>query len=300
MEKQLFTNEIILSWLQYFADNTPIDLEQIKMMDITKRNKNLIPTVESHRAVLAFMEAGDPEIFYHMWNAGLGDCEVWYNEGSTPDGPIKHDKVSDMINRGINESAGMLVVNPNSRNTYKMGMDNLNFRKDSGRVGSEVRSIILNKMEIAREDTVCVIGGESMAIEAAFQASEGTVIAVEYNHRNRDAMQDNIAYFDLRNMKVVDHVDEETFKDYPTPSVAFMVASASMEQEIQCLLKLNPMMNLVIYTLDLSVAGSMRGILEANGIKEAEVIQVAVSKLNSKNAFEVQPAPWIISGRAEA
>lgn len=67
MEKQLFTNEIILSWLQYFADHTPIDLEQIKMMDITKRNKNLIPTVEAHKAVLAFMEAGDAEIFYHMW-----------------------------------------------------------------------------------------------------------------------------------------------------------------------------------------------------------------------------------------
>ncbi|MEY8366731.1 hypothetical protein AALA22_13920 [Anaerovoracaceae bacterium 41-7] len=59
-------------------------------------------------------------------------------------------------------------------------------------------------------------------------------------------------------------------------------------------------MNLVIYTLDLSVAGAMRGILEANGIKEAEVIQVAVSKLNAKNAFDVQPAPWIITGKAES
>ena len=64
MKEQLFTNDIILSWLQYFAENSPIDLEQIKMMDITKRNKNLIPTVESHPAVLAFMEAGDEEIFY--------------------------------------------------------------------------------------------------------------------------------------------------------------------------------------------------------------------------------------------
>ena len=64
MKEQLFTNDIILSWLQYFAENSPIDLEQIKMMDITKRNKNLIPTVESHKAVLAFMEAGDEEIFY--------------------------------------------------------------------------------------------------------------------------------------------------------------------------------------------------------------------------------------------
>lgn len=300
MEKQLFTNEIILSWLQYFAENTPVDLEQIKMMDITKRNKNLIPTVESHKAVLAFMEAGDPEIFYHMWNAGLGDCEVWYNEGSQPVGEIKHDKVSDMINRGINESAGMLVVNPNARNTYKLGLDSLNFRQGSSRrLGSEIRSVILGKMHISHEDTICVINGESIAIEAAFMASEGTVIAVEYNQKERDAMEDNIGYFDLRNVTVVDHVDEAALKDMPIPSIAFLVASASMEQEIECLLKLNPLINIVVYTLDFVVAGNMRSLFERYGIKEAEVIQIAVSKLGPKNAFDLQPAPWIVSGKAE-
>ena len=30
MEQQLFTNEVILSWLQYYAKNTPIDLEKGK------------------------------------------------------------------------------------------------------------------------------------------------------------------------------------------------------------------------------------------------------------------------------
>lgn len=299
MEKELFSNEIILSWLQYFADNTPIDLEQIKMMDITKRNKNLIPTVEAHKAVLAFMEAGDPEIFYRMWHAGLGDCEVWYNEGSSPTGPIKHDKVSDMINRGINDSAGMLVVNNKARNTVKIGLDGLNFRKDSRKVGSEVRSVVLSKMQIAREDTVCVIGGESMAIEAAFLASEGTVIAVEYGRKEREAMEDNMSYYDLRNMVVKDHVDDDAFKGLPVPDTAFVVASASMEQEIAFLLRKNPMINIVVYTLDLGVAASMRGILEDLGIRDAEVIQMAVSKLSNKNVFEVQPAPWIISGKAE-
>ena len=35
------------------------------------------------------------------------------------------------------------------------------------------------------------------------------------------------------------------------------------------------------------------------GIKDTEVIQVSVSRLNSKNSFEQQPAPWIISGKAD-
>ena len=300
MENHLFTNEIILSWLQYFMQNTDVDLERVKILDITRKNKNLIPTVESHHAVLVFSEAGNMDIFYRMWNAGLGECEVWYNEGSEPGGEICHNKVSEMINRGINASAGMLVLNANARNTYKIGMDNINFRRGSIRyVGSEIRAVILNKMAVGRQDDICVISGESIAIEAAMIASEGTVLAVEYKNEDRDTLRENSEYFGLQNIEIIDHVDVETMKGQPVPSLVFLVASASMEQELECLLQLNPKLNIVIYTLDLGVAGSISGILEKMGVRDIEVIQVAVSKLNSKNSFEQQPAPWIISGKAD-
>jgi precorrin-6Y C5,15-methyltransferase (decarboxylating) len=45
MENRLFTNERILSWLQYFSDNTEIDLERVKMLDITRKNKNLTSSI---------------------------------------------------------------------------------------------------------------------------------------------------------------------------------------------------------------------------------------------------------------
>ena len=41
MEKQIFTNEVILSWLQYYAKNTTIDLEHVKIIDITKKNNGI-------------------------------------------------------------------------------------------------------------------------------------------------------------------------------------------------------------------------------------------------------------------
>ena len=127
MEKQIFTNEIILSWLQYYAKNTTIDLEHVKIIDITKKNKNVIPTVESHKTTMVFTNAGIDDIFYRLWNAGLGECEVWYNDGSEPDGPILNSQVKDMINRGINASAGMLIVNPNARNTALFSMWEVRF-----------------------------------------------------------------------------------------------------------------------------------------------------------------------------
>ena len=56
MTNRMFGNSQILAWLQYYSDNTQIDLERVKILDITRKNKNLIPTVESNDAVLVFTE----------------------------------------------------------------------------------------------------------------------------------------------------------------------------------------------------------------------------------------------------
>ena len=299
MDNRLFGNTHILTWLQYYADNTQVDLEKVKILDITRRNKNLIPTVESNDAVLVFTEAGHPDIFYRMWDVGLGECDVWYNVGSEPEGPICHNKVKEMIDRGINASAAMLILNPNARSTYKIGMRNSSFSKGSIHyVGSEIRSVILNKMHVSYGDNVCIISGESIAVEAAILASEGNIIAVEYNQSDRRTMGENIHQFGLNNITIIDHVTDETVKDLPVPTLTFLVASASMEQEIQCMLRLNPHMEFVVYTLDFRCAASLPALFEQYGIGETEVIQVSVSKLTSRNTFQTEPAPWIVSGHA--
>ena len=71
-EKQVFSNDSILAWLTYYAEQTSVDLQKVKILDITRKNKNLIPTVEANNATLVFTEAGHPDIFYRMWTAGLG------------------------------------------------------------------------------------------------------------------------------------------------------------------------------------------------------------------------------------
>ena len=296
MEEYIFNNANILSWLQYFADNTGVDLEHVKILDITRKNKNLIPAVEAHRSVLVFTEAGHPDIFYRMFNAGLGECKVVYNEGSEPSGEIKESKVSDMIDRGINASAGMLILNPNARSTVKFGMDNRTLAYGSVHyVGSEIRTVILSKMRLNEGKNVCVISGESIAVEAAIYDGEGTVIAVEYNSNDRATLEDNVGQFGLNNVTIIDRVDKDSMKDLPVPDVTMLVASASMENEMKCLLELNPKMEFVIYTLDFIVAASMPEICKKLGIDEPDIIQISVSKLNSKHTYNTEPAPWLIT-----
>lgn len=300
MSDAIFSNNSIISWLQYFSSQTDIDLEHVKLLDITKKNKNIIPTVEAHRCVLVFTEAGHADIFYRMYNAGLGECKVIYNEGSEPVGEIKENLVAQMIDRGINASAGMLILNPNARSTMKFGMDNRAFSKGSVQyVGSEIRSVILSKMQIEEGKNLCIISGESIAVEAAIMNGEGSIIAVEYNKNDREALEDNVDRFGINNVTIIDHVDAESMKDLPVPDVTMLVASASMEQEMETLLALNKDMEFVIYTLDFVVAASMLDICKKFDMPDPEVIQITVSKLTSKHLFNTQPAPWLITCRGE-
>ncbi|HYE69131.1 MAG TPA: hypothetical protein VEA58_11010 [Anaerovoracaceae bacterium] len=296
MERTMFTNEIILSWLQYFSQNVDINLSKLKMLDITGKNKNLIPTIMSNRAVLVFTDAGHPDIFYSMWDAELGDCEVWYNEGSDPSGEIKHDKILSMINRGINASAAMLILNPNAATNYQIGIENNRFSYGSVHyVCREVRTIIMNRLHLEDQDNVCIISGESIAVEAAMFIAEGNVIAVEYDSRDRKTMEENIAKFGLNNVIVVDSLQDGTLDKLQVPNKAFIVATPRIDSEIKSLLAMNPAMEFVIYTLDFEILSSLTALFRENGLERTDAIHAVVSRVNSKNMIEPFPDPWLIS-----
>ena len=299
MEQTMFSNEVILSWLQYFSQNVDINLAKLKMLDITGKNKNLIPTVMTNRAVLVFTDAGHPDIFYDMWNSELGDCEIWYNEGSDPSGEVKHDKVSDMINRGINASAAMLILNPEAATNYQVGLENSRFSCGSVQyVCREVRAVIMNKLNPGDQDNICIISGESIAVEAAMVAAEGSIIAVEYDRHDRNTMKCNIEKFGLNNVVIVESLAEGILAGLPVPNKAFIVASPRIDSEIKNLLAVNPAMDIVIYTLDFEILTSLPALFRENGLERTEAIHTAVSRVNSKKMMEPFPAPWIVSAKS--
>jgi precorrin-6Y C5,15-methyltransferase (decarboxylating) len=298
LESAVFTNEVIISWLRYFSQNLDFSLAKVKILDITGENKNLIPAIMCNRAVLVFSDAGHPDVFYDMWNAELGDCDIWYNEGSEPSGELKHDKLSDMIDRGINASAAMLVMNPGAATNYHIGMDNRRFSFGSVQyVCREVRAVIMNKLNLGDKDNICIISGESIAVEAAMITSEGSVVAVEYDLRDRNTMRENVEKFGLNNVAVVESLEEASLRELPPPDLAFIVASVRAGDEIKRLLDLNPAINFVFYTLDFEILNSLPALFRENGLTRTEAIHIEVSRINSKNIAEPFPAPWLISAR---
>ena len=295
----IFSNESILAWLKYFSDNTDIDLSSIRILDITGDNKNLMATVQGNRSVLVFTDGNHPEVFYNMWDNGMGDCEVWYNEGSEPAGPMKHNLLSEMIDRGVNVSAAMLINNPDAHTGYRTGLDNSMFSPGSIRyVAPEIRAVIMNKLNLDEADNVCVVSGESIAVEAAIAARRGQVVAVEYKDGDYQTMEENVLRFGLRNVQIVSGM-EGWSRHWPVPDVAFLVASPKLDMELQTLVQVNPKVRVVIYTLEFNYMSRIRGMLWANGIKHTEIMQLEVSKVGRRDEIEVQPAPWIFSGQAD-
>lgn len=294
----IFNNESILAWLKYFSDHTDIDLSAIRILDITGDNKNLMATVQANRSVLVFTDGNHPEVFYNMWDNGMGDCEVWYNEGSEPEGTMKHNLLSEMIDRGVNVSAAMLINNPNAHTGYRTGLDNSMFSPGSIRyVAPEIRAVIMNKLNLDEADNVCVVSGESIAVEAAIAARKGKVVAVEYKAGDHQTMEENVLRFGLRNVLIVDEMESYSHR-WPVPDVAFLVASPKLDTELQALVQVNPRIRVVIYTLEFNYMSRIPGMLWDNGIRPTEIMQLSVSKVGRRDEIEVQPAPWIFSGQA--
>lgn len=298
-KKSIFTNEHILAWLSYFSKEADLNLEKVKIMDISTKNKNVIPTVESNKRVLIFADTGQPNFFYDMWAAGLGECDIWMKTGLLPEGHATCTKIRNCINEDFNGPCVMLIMNHNARSSYKIGIHNDNFSNGPIRyVGNEIRAVIISMLHIDSQDTICIISGESIAIEAAMIASEGTILSVEYAKGDRETMEENVMKFGLHNVEIIPDATEKTLRNYPAPSLAFIVASKNLEEEIRQLLQVNPKCKFIIYTLELNILSAIPDLFRKYGIQNMEVLQIAISKLNKKNVFESQPVPWLISGEA--
>lgn len=297
----LFHNGRMLAWMQYFAEKTDMNVETVKLMDVSVQNKNVIPAVESNPCVLLFAGEARPTLFYDMWNAGLGECRVWLKEGLDPEGEVSPVEIRSLIDRGISGPAVMLVENDRADSAYKIGLQNQRFSKGSVRyVAHEIRAVIMNMLQVRSSDRICIISGESIAVEAAMSAGDGAVIAVEYDASDRASMEENVSKFGLNNVVIIPDAAPETLKGVPVPATAFIVATEKLEEEVRALLAINPNMRIIIYTLELNILAQIPALFEKYKIGGMEAIQISVSKLRKNGMFETKPVPWIISGTAGA
>lgn len=295
-----FNTGEILAWVGVFSEYMRISPEKIKLINICGKDKNVLPTIETHKRVMIFADESQAELFYELWEGGFGEYNMWIGKGKSADGPIKTCKVKELMDQKITEPVVIFILNEETREASRYGIKNEYFSRGSvNYVGHEIRAVIMNMLSCDVADTICIVSGESIVIEAAITASEGTIIAVEPDERDMNSLQDNISKFGVHNVKIISNITEEAMVDMPVPRLALIVASPRLEEEIRCLLKKNPNMQFIIYTLELDMVVNIKNIFEKYNIENTGVIQIAISKSDKRSVMVAQPSPWMISGEAK-
>lgn len=296
---KVYSNNEMLAWVGNFADRMGVSPEKIKMLNICGKKKNVLPTIETHKRVMIFADESQPDLFYELWEGGYGDYDMWIGMGISSGDDVKTCKVKEFMDKKITEPLVIFIINENTREASRYGIKNEFFSKGSvNYVGHEIRAVIMNMLSCDVGDTICIVSGESIAIEAAIEAGEGTIIAVEPDERDMRSLQDNVSKFGVHNIEIISNVTEESMKGVPVPRLAFIVASKRLEEEIRVLLKVNPKCQFIIYTLELDMVVSIKNIFTKYNIENTEVLQIAVSKSDKRSVMVAQPSPWMISGEA--
>lgn len=292
-----FSNDNVLAWMGLFAEKMDVGPEKFKVINLCGKQKNVIPTIDTHKRVIIFVDRDHEELFYEFWEAGFGDYDIWYAEGTDTSAELKQDKIKNIIKKKITGPTVMLVVNENTRESYRIGIKNENFSKGPIHyVGNEIRAVIMSMLGIDEHDTAVIVSGESIVIEAAINASEGTIIAVENSEAAKASMEENADKFGVTNVQIIPDLSSESLADIPVPRIAFIVATKNLEEDIRNLLTKNPHMQFVIYTLELDILSGIKNIFKTYGIKNMEVTQITVSKTDKRSVFVTQPSPWLIEG----
>lgn len=300
MGDNVYTNKQMLDWLGYFADKMETSPEKIKILNICTKKKNVLPTIETHKRVMIFANETTPDLLFQFWEAGFGEYDIWIGDGNEPGEGIVHTKVKDVLNKKIKSMSVIFIVNENTRESYRLGIRNENFSSGTVRyVGHEIRAVIMSMLAIDVQDVICIISGESIVVEAAIVASEGTIIAVEKDKGSMRAMRDNVEQFGVHNVEIVSSLSKEAMESKPVPRLAFIVASETLEDDIKQLLAMNSNMQFIIYTLELDMLCNINNIFAKYGIKNTETVQISISKTDSNSVFVAQPSPWIVSGVVE-
>ena len=294
---KVYNNNEMLAWVGNFADRMEVSPEKIKMLNICGKKKNVLPTIETHKRVMIFADESQPDLFYELWEGGYGDYDMWLGKGVAANDEVETCKVKEMMDYKIAEPTVIFIINENTREASRYGIKNEFFSKGSvNYVGHEIRAVIMNMLSCDVGDTICIVSGESIAIEAAIEASEGTIIAVEPDARDMRALQDNVSKFGVHNIEIISGVTKENMANVPTPRLAFIVASKRLEDEIKVLLEVNPKMQFIVYTLELDMVVNIKNIFAKYNINDTEVLQISVSKTDKRSVMVAQPSPWMSSG----
>lgn len=154
----------------------------------------------------------------------------------------------------------------------------------------EVREISICKLRLYPGAVVYDIGSGtgSVAAEIAGLSEEMQVYAIEQKQEGVSLIRENKDKFRLDNITVVEAKAPEGLKNLPVPTHAFIGGSGGYLKEIlDELYRKSPGMRIVIHAVSMETICEIRECLGNFGIRDAETVQVQVSRIKEMGNYHL-------------
>lgn len=227
-----------------------------------------------------------------LTGAGFGGLQVTVGENLGRDSVcIKTDTAKAFSLSNHEPLAVMLVDNPRPSRRVSYGFKDDSFvRADIPMTKSEVRSVILSKLQLHDTDIVYDIGAGtgSVSVETALLARNGSVFSFEREPEGCRLIRENADKFGATNITVVAGDAPASFRGLPAPDAAFIGGSHGHLRDILvALLRLNPRMRLVVSAVALETLSEATALFADLPIQDVEIVQLSVSRARKMGSYHL-------------
>lgn len=282
--------------LQYFCSKLHRPWENVRPVSLHGRDCDFVGEVRRNAAVFALVGGGNGInlALMRLKKAGMENLRVHVGEKlAYPEERICHGTVEELLNEKWDPLSVLLVENDCADACIVThGLPDEAFDRDeTPMTKSEVRSISLSKLQLTQNSVVYDVGSGSgsVSVECALQANRGKVYAVEMKEKAIALTRRNAEKFGLGNLEVVEGKAPEALELPETPTHAFIGGSTgSMRGIIDCLLKKNPNVRIVVNTVTLETLAELTEI--SKEFDFCEIAEVAVTKPRALGRYRLMTA----------
>lgn len=283
-----------ISSVVYFCGKLRLAWEDVCLKSAHGRASNLVGAVRSNKKTFTILGGADSvgELCRELQEYGLSQVRVHIGERlGYAEEKITSGSPRELEKENYDGLCVALVENPECFSGVRTCLGDEEFlRGKAPMTKSEIRSLSVAKLRLTKDAVIYDVGAGtgSVSVETALQAADGQVYAIERNEEACRLIEENKRHFGTPNIHVIHGLAPEAMEDLPVPSHAFIGGSAGNLKEImECLLRKNPQIRMVINTVTLETVGEVMNCLRELPVTEEEILSVSIAKAKGLGRYHL-------------
>lgn len=290
----------------YFGSKIKKTWQNMRFISLHGNNENIIRNI-CRNEYCFFLLGGDvtaDEICKRLCEYGRDNINVYIGENLGYENErIQSGKASDFISMEFEKLSVMVTENFDYEQAVKLGICDDDFvRGNVPMTKSEIRSTVISKLDIGRNDICWDIGcgTGSVSVEMALQCYDGAVYAVDKNDEAVKLTAENAFRFGCDNIRIISGEATQVISEFPAPDRVFIGGSCGKIKEIMnAVYDKNICAEIVITAVSLETLNEAVEAFSNFKVYNPEIVQIAVTrtrKLGNHTMLSAENPIFIIKG----